>query len=101
MKLFNTAVIWCVLTTLFSYAHCAEREYNIAAVEREWDYAPTGINELTGVSLDEDEYVLLCVAFVFIVVALNIDFQFLCLVACYKLADDGMRSKIFSLVSTS
>ena len=73
MELFNTAVIWCVLTTLFSHTHCAEREYNIAAVEREWDYAPTGINELTGVSLDEDEYVLLCVAFVFIVVALNID----------------------------
>ena len=94
MELSNTVVIWCVFATFFSHTHCAVKEYNIAAVEQEWDYAPTGINELTGVSLDEDEYDLLCVAFVFTVVALNIDFEFSCLFACYKLAGDRMRSKI-------
>ena len=34
------------------------RRYYIAAIEEEWDYAPSGRNVLEGVSLEESEYVL-------------------------------------------
>ena len=51
----NNAVIWCVLLSLLGHANSVDRSYYIAAVERKWDYAPSGINKLTGVSLDDDE----------------------------------------------
>ena len=32
------------------------REYYIAAVIREWNYAPSGQNQIKGVALDDDRY---------------------------------------------
>ena len=45
----------CVLLSLLVLVRGKIVEYNIAAVEAKWDYAPSGINKLTGVSLDDDE----------------------------------------------
>eukprot|EP01083_Nonionella_stella_P264750 897679_1 len=36
----------------------ASRTYYIAAVERYWDYAPTGINMVDGLPLNESEYAI-------------------------------------------
>ena len=51
----NNAVIWCVLLSLLGRTNGVDRSYYIAAVEQKWDYAPSGINKLNGVSLDDDE----------------------------------------------
>ncbi|CAB4018123.1 hephaestin isoform X1, partial [Paramuricea clavata] len=49
------AVVLCILLSFLGHGKCAERKYFIAAVEEKWNYAPTGTNQLTGVSLDQDE----------------------------------------------
>ena len=51
----HSAVIWCVLLSILGHSNGIDRNYYIAAVEEKWDYAPSGINKLTGVSLDDDE----------------------------------------------
>lgn len=48
-------VVLCILLSFLGHGNCAERKYYIAAVEEKWNYAPTGTNQLTGVSLDQDE----------------------------------------------
>lgn len=48
------------LSFLVCWSHLARvansmtREYFLAAVERTWDYAPSGQNKIKGVPLDED-----------------------------------------------
>lgn len=32
------------------------RKYFIAAVERKWDYAPSGYNKVKGIKLEDDRY---------------------------------------------
>lgn len=53
---FCLLVYWSYVT---GTANSTTREYYIAAVERTWDYAPSGLNKIKGVSLDEDRYDML------------------------------------------
>ena len=45
-----------VFLSLVCLVNCKVREYHLAAVELDWDYAPSEMNTLTGVKLDEDKY---------------------------------------------
>lgn len=45
---FSLAVSWIYLPREVS---CSTREYFIAAVERNWDYAPSGQNMIKGIPL--------------------------------------------------
>ena len=46
----------CVLLSCFSVQIVSSktRKYYIAAVEKEWDYAPSGYNKVKGIKLEED-----------------------------------------------
>lgn len=50
---FSLAVSWIYLPREVS---CSTREYFIAAVERNWDYAPSGQNKIKGIPLINDRY---------------------------------------------
>ena len=61
----NLIITWlyAVLASRHS-AHMAEtspkgkvRQYFVAAVERRWDYAPSGVNQAKGVELEQDRWV--------------------------------------------
>lgn len=57
----NTACIWlvfCVVVVMHSTLVSSEiRKHYIAAVERKWDYAPSGYNNVKGVKLEDDRLV--------------------------------------------
>lgn len=38
----------------------ASRDYYIGAVEKDWNYAPTGTNNVKGMPLDSDRRVFIC-----------------------------------------
>ena len=46
----------CLLLSCFSVQIVSSktRKYYIAAVEKEWDYAPSGYNKVKGIKLEED-----------------------------------------------
>ena len=55
----SLAVLVCLASsviTLFSsgVSSSTRRTYFIAAVERKWDYAPSGYNKVKGVKLEDD-----------------------------------------------
>ena len=52
MKLLAGLVIWSLLS---QQSECKERKYYIAAIDVEWDYAPSGKDAKTGVLLDNEE----------------------------------------------
>lgn len=56
MKLWRAVCIWisCVVMQNVSTAASTIRKYYIAAVEEEWDYAPSGYNKVKGVKLAGD-----------------------------------------------
>ena len=55
--------LWFVLIVTAVTSHAGKSnggsvlEYFIAAVEREWDYAPSGVNQAEGVQLEQDRWV--------------------------------------------
>ena len=52
----SLAVYLCLAHVLIFYAvECKDRVYYIAAVNVDWDYAPTGKNLKNGLFLDKDE----------------------------------------------
>ena len=48
------------LIYILQQCEAKERVYYIAAIDVNWDYAPTGYNLKNGKSVDLDEYVLNC-----------------------------------------
>ncbi|XP_028411443.1 hephaestin-like protein [Dendronephthya gigantea] len=55
MERHKKTIYFCIILALLGNVNCVLRTYYIAAVEEKWNYAPTGVNQLTGVLLDEDE----------------------------------------------
>ena len=56
MKLWRAVCIWisCVVMQNVYTGASTTRKYYIAAVEEEWDYAPSGYNKVKGVKLADD-----------------------------------------------
>lgn len=56
MKLWRAVCIWisCVVLQNVYTGASTTRKYYIAAVEKEWDYAPSGYNKVKGVKLAVD-----------------------------------------------
>lgn len=53
----NTAFVWlvfCVVSLHHNLVSSKIRRYYIAAVERKWNYAPSGYNNVKGLKLGED-----------------------------------------------
>ena len=53
----NTAFIWlvfCAVSLHMNLVSSEVRKHYIAAVERKWNYAPSGYNNVKGLKLDED-----------------------------------------------
>ena len=49
------SVIWSFLPSTIM-VRAVTREYYIAAVIKEWNYAPSGQNQIKGVALQDDRY---------------------------------------------
>lgn len=45
---------FCVITIYNTPVESKTRRYFIAAVEKKWDYAPSGYNKVKGVRLEDD-----------------------------------------------
>ena len=52
---FTLSVIWSFLPSMIM-VRAVTREYYIAAVIKEWNYAPSGQNQIKGVALQDDRY---------------------------------------------
>ena len=52
---FAVSVIWSFLPSTIM-VRAVTREYYIAAVIKEWNYAPSGQNQIKGVALQDDRY---------------------------------------------
>ena len=53
--IFAVSVIWSFLPSTIM-VRAVTREYYIAAVIKEWNYAPSGQNQIKGVALQDDRY---------------------------------------------
>ena len=56
MALFGICFLQAVIFVYLQSAGARTIEYFIGTVDVMWDYAPSGINLMTGVKLDEDKY---------------------------------------------
>ena len=52
---FTLSVIWSFLPSMIM-VRAVTREYYIAAVIKEWNYAPSGQNQIKGMALQDDRY---------------------------------------------
>lgn len=50
----SAVISYFVLCEVVCNGAARTRTYYIAAVEREWDYAPTGYNKIKGIKLEDD-----------------------------------------------
>ena len=53
----STAACIFLLVALFDVGCSRTRDYYIAAVEKDWNFAPTGWNNVKGVQLEHDRQV--------------------------------------------